>query len=395
VVLLLSFALDTRRWSRFRLSLFDLPALLLCVSPFLSALANDLGPYEGASGVLSTSMTFGAPYLLGRLYLGDREGLAEVAGGLVLAGLAYVPFCLWEIRMSPQLHRLTYGYSQTTMFAQNVRFGGFRPSVFMNHGLMVALFMASATLVAYWLWRTGARRAVAGLPLGAVAAVLGVTTVLCKSTGAAALLLVGIAVLEGTRLLKRPALILLLLAVPPVYCAARLGGWDGEALVTAATDAAGGERAQSVQFRLKNERELVARALQRPGLGWGRFGRSRIREESGRDLSITDSLWVITIGEGGLASLISLWLVLAMPIVLLLRTAPARHWSGPGVAAASAVAMVALISLVDDLLNTMATPAALLVSGALVTLHLAARAVRAPVAVRPLVFGEPGGRHAA
>ncbi len=395
VVLLLSLALDSRRWSRLRLSPFDLPALLLCASPFLSAIANDLGPYEGASAVLATSMVFGAPYLLGRLYLGDREGLADLAGGLVLAGLAYVPFCLWEVRMSPQLHRLAYGYAQTNMFAQNVRLGGFRPSVFMNHGLMVALFMASATLVAYWLWRTGARRAVAGLPLGAVVAVLGVTTLLCKSTGAAALLLMGIAVLEGTRLLKRPALILLLLAVPPVYCAARLGGWDGEALVTAATGAAGGERAQSVQFRLQNERELVARALQRPWLGWGRFGRSRIREETGRDVSITDSLWVITLGEGGLASLISLWLVLAMPVVLLVRAFPARHWSGRGLASASALAMVALLSLVDDLLNTMATPAVLLVSGALVTLHLAARAVRPPVAVRPVIFGEPGGRHAA
>jgi hypothetical protein len=395
VVLLVSLALDTRGWRRLRLSAFDLPALLLCAAPFLAAIANDLGPYEGASGVLSTSLTFGAPYLLGRLYLGDREGLADLAGGLVLAGLAYVPFCLWEIRMSPQLHRLVYGFAQTTMFAQNVRLGGYRPSVFMNHGLMVALFMASATLVAYWLWRTGARRALAGLPMGAIAAVLGVTTLLCKSTGAAALLLAGLAVLEGTRLLKRPALILLLLAVPPIYCAARLGGWDGEALVTAATGAAGGERAQSVEFRLRNERELVARALERPWLGWGRFGRSRIREETGRDLSITDSLWVITLGEGGLASLISLWLLLAMPVVLLVRAAPARHWSERGVASAAALAMVALLSLVDDLLNTMATPAVLLVSGALVTLYLAARAARQPVAVRPVVFGATGGRHAA
>jgi hypothetical protein len=57
---------------------------------------------------------------------------------------------------------------------------------------------------------------------------------------------------------------------------------------------------------------------------------------------------------------------------------------------------VALLSLVDDLFNTMATPTVLLVSGALVTLHLAARAARRPLAaVRPVLFGEPGGRHAA
>jgi len=395
VVLALSLALDGRRWRRLRPVAFDLPAVLLCVAPYLAAGANDLGPYEGGSGVLFASMVFGAPYLLGRLYLGDRDGLADLAGGLVLAGLVYLPLCLWEIRMSPQLHRLAYGFSPTTVFAQNVRFGGFRPSVFMNHGLMVALFMASATLVAYWLWRSGARRALVGLPMGAIAAALGVTTVLCKSTGAVALLLAGVAVLEGTRLFRTSLLVLLLLAVPPVYCAARIGGWGATELVLASAGAAGGDRAQSVQFRLRNEQELVAKAMERPWLGWGRWGRSRIFDESGRDVSIVDSLWIITLGESGLLGLISLWLVLAVPTLLLLRVAPARHWGERGVGAAAALALVGVIGLVDDLLNTMATPAVLVIAGALVSLHLAARSPRPALAAPPRALGGEEGRHAA
>jgi hypothetical protein len=380
VVVAASLLLDTRRWGRLRPGLLDLPMLVFCFTPFLAASANGLGAYEGWSAVIHASVVFGGPYLLGRLYLGDREGLADLAGALVVAGLVYVPLCLWEIRMSPQLHRLAYGFSPVAMFGQNIRFGGYRPVAFMSHGLMLALFMASATLVAWWLWRTGARRAltVLGLriPMGLAAAALGVTTVLCKSTGAVALLLVGAAVLEGTRRLRSPVLILALLAVPPAYCAGRLAGWTGEALLAAASGSVAAERAQSIEYRFENETLLVEKALQRPWLGWGRWGRSRIHDETGRDVSVTDSLWVITLGETGLVGLIALGLALGLPILLLLRAAPARHWADKGVASASALAAVALIGMMDDLLNTMATPAALAIAGALVSLWRVARAAR-------------------
>jgi len=387
VVVAASLLLDLRRWSRLRLGWLDLPMLVLCATPFLAASANDLGPYEGWSAVFQTALVFGGPYLLGRLYLGDREGVADLAGALVLAGLVYVPLCLWEIRMSPQLHRLAYGFSPVEMFGQNIRFGGYRPVVFMNHGLMLALFMASATLVAYWLWRTGARRAVAlvglHLPMGLAAAALGLTTILCKSTGAVALLLAGIVVLEGTRLLRAPVLILLLLAVPPAYCAARVAGWSGEALIAATSGMVAAERAQSVEYRFANETLLVDKAMQRPWLGWGRWGRSRLHDATGRDVSVTDSLWVITLGETGLVGLVALGLALGLPILLLLRAAPARHWGERGVASAAALAAVGLIGMADDLLNTMATPAALAIAGALVALWRAARAARTAAPARP------------
>ena len=44
----------------------------------------------------------------------------RLAGGAVLliGGLIYIPFCLFEIKMSPQLHKWVYGYHQHA-FDQN------------------------------------------------------------------------------------------------------------------------------------------------------------------------------------------------------------------------------------------------------------------------------------
>ena len=83
-------------------------------------------------------MTWGAPYLLGRLYFSEPAALRDLALATVSAALAYVPFCLWEIRMSPQLHAIVYGL-QPFGFGQAIRFGGYRPSVFMTHGLMLGM----------------------------------------------------------------------------------------------------------------------------------------------------------------------------------------------------------------------------------------------------------------
>ncbi len=44
-VFLGSLVADSRRYSRLRLRAIDVPVALLCVAPFLAAIANDLGPY--------------------------------------------------------------------------------------------------------------------------------------------------------------------------------------------------------------------------------------------------------------------------------------------------------------------------------------------------------------
>lgn len=355
IVLLVSLVADPASWSRLELHWVDLFAATVGLSPFATALSNDLGAYEGLSAATQSSCAWIAPYLLGRVYLGTPRAIGEFARRLVGGALVYVPLCLWEVRMSPQLHRQLYGYATFESFAFAVRFGGYRPIVFMHFGLMVGTFMATGTLIAYWLWRSGTVTRLGRLPAGSCTLLLAATTVLVKSTGAIILLVVGIAVLEAAHAIRRPWPILLLTLVPLAFGAARICGWDAAEIVSGAK-LISVERAQSVGFRIANEQLLIEKALQRPLLGWGRFGRSRIYDEDGRDISVTDSYWVILLGTVGLVGLISMAVLLLTPTLLLLRRFPARSWKRPFVAPAAALTISVVLWVVDCLLNAMTTP---------------------------------------
>src|SRR5437016_5144800 len=81
------------------------------------------------------------PVFLARQFLRDGSDHAEILHVLVIAGLLYSLPMLFEIRMSPQLHRWFYGYTPGDLDV-DLRGGGFRPRVFMENGLSVALFTA-------------------------------------------------------------------------------------------------------------------------------------------------------------------------------------------------------------------------------------------------------------
>src|SRR6202044_409173 len=105
-----SLLFDGRRWVTFRTRWFDLPVIVLCICPLISSLTNDLGLRDGIAEARYQTIVWGIPYLMGRIYLGDPAGLRALTLGIVLGGMLYVPFCLIELRMSPQLHRLLYGF---------------------------------------------------------------------------------------------------------------------------------------------------------------------------------------------------------------------------------------------------------------------------------------------
>lgn len=377
VVLLVALLLDGARWRRLRPRLIDLPVLVLALSPLGASLSNDLGLYDGVAATVATAMVWAVPWFLGRVYLDGPGGIDALADSVVVAGLVYVPLCLWEVRMSPQLHRYVYGYSPFgSDFTQVMRFGGYRPSVFMADGLMASMFMAIATLLATWLWRCRARRSFWRVPVGWAASALGATTILSKSAGAILLLFAGLGVLEATRRMRTPVLILALLAAPPIYAAARISGWSGEDLAEVAERYIGADRADSVRFRMDNEDMLLAKALQRPWLGWGGWGRSRVYDNEGKDLTVTDGLWVLALGTTGLVGLLATWAALALPVLAFLRAFPSRFWADPRIAAAAACAVSLLAWTVDDIFNAMVTPVYPMIAGTLSALYLAARARR-------------------
>lgn len=396
-VLMGSAVFDARRWLGLRPKLLDLPMVALCVSPFFTALDNSLGMKEALAATLGNLLGWGGPYLLGRLYLGDLGALRELARAQVAAALAYVPFCLWEIRMSPQLHVSLYGF-RSWSFDQSLRFGGFRPSVFMQHGLAVGMWMAMGTLVSYWLVRTRSPSSIAGIPGPVVLATLLVTTVLCRSTAAIALLACGVALLELTDRLRTGVLVLAVGLLPAAYCTARMSGWTGAPVVDWSRHVVGEDRAASLQFRLDNEAVLAKKALLRPWLGWGRFGRSFIYDENGRSLgAVPDGLWIIFLGMSGLVGLSALGLVLATPPLLVLRTYPGRAWADPRLAPTAALVVTLLLWAVDGVLNAMVTPVVPMVAGALVSVVLLARATRNRPrgATPPLGESSPADRGAA
>jgi hypothetical protein len=372
-VLLAALLFDGQRLKQFRPGWIDIPMLIWCLCPIASSLTNGLGLYDGLSSALSQTGTWGFPYFIGRLYLSNLEGLRQFAIGTFLGGLAYMPLCLWEIRMSPQLHTQIYGWFPHS-FAQTYRLGGWRPQVFMQHGLMVGIWMMTATLVGIWLWRAGVLKPIWGIPAGWLVAGLGLTFLLVKSTGAYLLLALGLIILFTARWLQSAIPLLLLLAFIPFYLQLTTTGnftpKQQAEIVSFVETNISPDRAGSLETRFDNDYKLAEKARTKILFGWGGWGRNRVYAYNWRgelvDTSITDTLWIITFGQHGLVGLISLFSALLLPVlVFTLFCYPARTWFHPKVAPAAVLAVTLVLYVLDCLLNAMVNPIFALTAGGL------------------------------
>ena len=136
-------------------------------------------------GVLMV-LRFGLPFFLGRCLIRTGRDLELVLRIIAGLGLIYTLALLIELRLSPQLHMWIYGFHPAA-FVKSIRWGGYRPTVFMESGISVAIFMATTVLAAAALGRAGVRVAVLNLslPAGPAGVYLGVLLVFCKSVAAA------------------------------------------------------------------------------------------------------------------------------------------------------------------------------------------------------------------
>jgi hypothetical protein len=374
------------------LSRMDLPMAVFCLSPILSSLDNGLGLYDGLSTALELCIVWGMPYTIGRAFFQDGD-LRLPALALLLGGLVYVPLCLLEVRLSPQLNQWIYGFQQHS-FLQHMRYGGYRPMVFLSHGLMVAFWMMAATLMAAWLWWRGGVRRIGPFPLPALIGVLFVTLLLCKSVGAVFLLFVGLGVMliPGSELRVR-GMRMLILAIP-LFLLLRVGGVI-EAGPVPILDQIDPRSAQSLGFRLKNEDLLIDKALEQPVFGWGGWGRSRIYDRWGNDISITDGYWIIIFGTQGLVGLLSWLLAMLWPLWAL---APLQRRLRAGVpreerlrvVAIGALSVLLTLYVVDCVPNAMINPVFTLVIGACVS--TAQRWRRGAPVLAEATEAEPGRR---
>lgn len=364
---------DPGAFGRVRFHPLDLPVFLWCFSSFLSSLTNGLGPWDGISSFLTKVTTWGIPYFIGRLYFGRAVALRDLCIGIFLAALVYAPFCLYEVIMSPRLHKLVYGW-HPHKFGQTKRGGGWRPVIFMKHGLMTAMWMISGTLAGVWLLRNkllGKRLPVFPIASGLAVALVLVTTILCKSMGAFLLMCAGLAAMVATVRLRKLWPVLLLAFVPTLYMTTRgSGAWDAENLLRVVQSATSEERSGSLEFRIRNENILSDKARERVVFGWGGWKRSYVRDESGETISVPDGLWIIAFGQNGLFGLSALTLTLLVPQLLFMRRYPAERWREPVVAAMVPLSVLLALFMIDNLLNDMYNPVMLIAAGGLTGLCL-------------------------
>ncbi len=346
----------------------------LVVGAFLTALANrdpvqvgsvivtGMSLYDGLSAAGAIVLTMWIPFFLGRSLYRNPSDLVALLTVVAASMLAYSPLVLYELRMSPQLHRLVYGFHQHD-FVQTFRWGGWRPMVFMTHGLTLAQFELFGAVAAIGLWR--ARCTVIGLPSGAVGLFLSALLAALKSLGAVlygALVLPLIALIRPSSQLRLASLLAALTLSYPALRA--LDRFPTEPLLGAVSHVSA-ERRQSLEFRFEHEELLLDRAFQRFWLGWGLFGRHRVRDPmTGEDTSVTDGYWLISLGSQGILGLGVTFGLLVAPVWL--AAASIRRWRTPRDRLLVAlVAWMGTISAVNLLPNADYSPFILLLAGAL------------------------------
>lgn len=355
---------------RFRPAWYDLPMLGWCLIPLASSASAGYGWYEGTGMAVTQAITWGLPYLVGRLYLCNLSALRELAIGVVMGGLAYVPLCLYEIKFSPMLHVQVYGFhqhawDQARRGASGGWFGMWRPTVFMQHGLAVGMFMSSAALAASWLWMSKSTRKVMGVPIALAAIALMVTTVLVKSTGATILMVLGIGALTLARGFGSRIPIVPLLAIPVAYVLLRLGlRWDGSQLVSAA-HLISPRAAESVMARLQSEEGLWVLTQRDLLLGRGRFDYAGTRLAEDAPMIIPDGLWMIALAKHGLVGVALLISMLLLPTWVFVARYGPRLWRHTAVAPALGWSVILALYLTDCLMNAMVNPIFLLAAGGL------------------------------
>jgi hypothetical protein len=365
-----AYIFDRERLMSFKFTTADIPMLLWCTAPFFSSVFNGLGAYDGCSSMLYQTTAWGLPYYIGRIYFSDTDVLKTLALTIFIGGVIYIPFCWFELIMSPQLHRLTYGFHQHD-FAQSLREnGGYRPTVYMATGLMTSMWMMLGSLFGSWLYYCKELpEKILFVPSRYLVMMLIITTILMQSVGAICYLFIGLGVLYLSTRMNNYILVIVLLLCPLLYIFARVGGsWDGRNFTNYVSEKFSPTRALSLQFRFDNETILMEKALDGTFFGWGGFGRSRVFDEKGKDITVTDGFWIIVFGLYGIYGLSVMILTIQLPVFLFLSRLKPDQWKTGTFAGPAAMAIFVSLTMIDNLLNAMINPIYMIFGGGLIGL---------------------------
>ena len=257
-----------------------------------------------------------AAYIGMRCFQAERDVTLWIRG-LTGIGLFYAVLCLIEVRLSPQIHTWVYGYPATQDFGQAVRWGGYRPIVFLAHGLATSLFqlapvMTAAVLARFHqrIWKLSGNQAMWFLL---------VVVILCRSTGTWFYMAFGwpMARWASPKAMHRLALTIAVLVC--LYPWLRATQQFPVEWILEQAGKLSADRMQSLQFRFDNEDLLIAHAMDKPWFGWSTsYGRNMLFDEYGKLATITDGGWIIALGNGGLLGLTT---YLSVPVISIFLTA--------------------------------------------------------------------------
>jgi hypothetical protein len=376
----------------------DCLALVLIVGGCLTAFVNPdplywgprvlpgLTPYDGVSMAVEHVLTLWIPFYLGRVFFRRPQDLRILLLWVIVAAALYSVLVLVELIISPRIHRIFYGYYAMHYVAAH-RWGGWRPTVFMEHVLALSMFMLSAALGAVGLAR--ARLKILRIPAWGATAYLTLVFVLCKGLGSLVLGLVALPIAIAARprlqLWLASAFVALTFAYPLLRTAQLV---PTDAMVEIARGV-GTDRAASLKVRFDNEDRLLAWARKRIWLGWGKWARHRVFDpKSGRDITITDGYWIIKLGQQGIVGFGSGVGLLIVPVWVAAARLRRVRSSRDRVYIATTALIVTAYG-VDLLPNTQLTPLSILIAGA-----LAGAMEGVPTrARRPRVLRESPGRY--
>lgn len=324
---------------------------------------------EIISRVIVSLLTLLLPFLIARRVFRTPEQVLTLLRVVSTLGVVYAFMMLIEIRLSPQLHHWVYGYLHTG-WGMTKRGGGFRPVVFMAHGLATTLFLVIAIFATVPLGKL--KEKVVQLPANAVLFFLLLVLALSNSMGS---LIYGIFITPV--LLFAPPRFNTFLATfgsafilsVPLLRMANVLPLD-EVISTFVS--INPDRAQSLEFRFMNEELILEKWETRPWFGFGSHGRDRIYDGAGNDITVLDGAWIIALIQRGIVGFLGMFLLLLGPIWMARKRVGAIP--DPRVRALfTGLVMMVLVSSFDLLLNGLFHCLPLFFAGALAGLseHLA------------------------
>jgi O-antigen ligase len=279
------------------------------------------GPTDFLANAIEQALRWGVPFFLGRAMFTRTSDAKILFIVLAVAGFVYTFPMMVELQISPQLHRFLYGFHQHA-FVQTKRGDGYRPMVFMAHGLHLSLFMVMCMASAATLWRL--RQKILKFRVGPLAVYLGVMLIACKSTGSTVygMFIAPMVALAPSNIQVRAATAIALVVFSyPVLRTYNLLPYDY--VINLAVEYSSQRRANSLQARLDTEQAMMERIKQRPWFGWASAGRSANRDDvTGEMSTVYDGYWVIVLGKRGIVGYVTLFAMLLLPIYGAYRAMP-------------------------------------------------------------------------